>query len=106
MKKTLAIFLAFMLCMVSITSIAADVNDQVKGSGIQEDIQQTSKIFEVLPDYVATPDGMAIAPDGDLIVACPNFGNAKKPGCLIKINKDKEVRNKLFLLLFNYIYLK
>jgi sugar lactone lactonase YvrE len=34
---------------------------------------------------------MAIAPDGDLIVACPNFADQTKPGCLIKVGKDGRV---------------
>lgn len=53
---------------------------------------QKSKIFVVLPeDIVATPDGMAIAPNGDLVVACPNFGNQKLPGTVIRINKDRNI---------------
>jgi sugar lactone lactonase YvrE len=52
-----------------------------------------------LPAYAVTPDGMAIAPDGELVVACPNFASyakgAAKPtvaGCFIKIGKDGKVR--------------
>lgn len=49
--------------------------------------------FLVLPDYVATPDGMAICPDtGELVVACPNFGDTKKPACLIRIDRNGNVR--------------
>jgi hypothetical protein len=55
-----------------------------------------------LPDYAVTPDGMAIASDGDLVVACPNFASysegASRPsvsGCFIKIGKDCKVQ-KLF----------
>lgn len=48
--------------------------------------------FIVLPDYVSTPDGMAICPDtGDLIVACPNFGDDSKPACVIRIDKSGKV---------------
>lgn len=32
-----------------------------------------STLFALLPDYVATPDGMAIDIDGNLILACPNY---------------------------------
>jgi sugar lactone lactonase YvrE len=52
-----------------------------------------------LPAYAVTPDGMAIAPDGDLVVACPNFASYAKgaakpsvPACFIKIGKDGKVR--------------
>lgn len=48
---------------------------------------QKSKLFVTLPeDIVATPDGMAIDRNGDLIVACPNFGNQKLPGTIIRID--------------------
>ena len=36
---------------------------------------QVSKLFMELPYNCPTPDGMAIAPDGSLILACPNFAN-------------------------------
>lgn len=52
---------------------------------------QTPKLFAVLPDCAPTPDGMAIATNGDLIVACPNFADFKKPGCLLRINKKREI---------------
>jgi len=49
---------------------------------------QTPALFVVLPDCVATPDGMAVAPDGSLIVACPNYADQSKPACLIRIDKS------------------
>lgn len=52
---------------------------------------QTSELFAVLPDYCPTPDGMAIAPDGDLILACPNFADVTQPACLMRITKDGTV---------------
>ena len=52
----------------------------------------TSKLFAQLPDYCPTPDGMAIAPDGDLVVACPNYADQAKKACLIKISKDRKIR--------------
>src|SRR5208337_2434216 len=53
--------------------------------------KQTPALFATLPDAVATPDGMSIAPDGDLVVACPNFADQTKPACLLKIGKDDGV---------------
>lgn len=52
------------------------------------------KLFAKLPEYVTTPDGMAIDAQGNLILACPNYGEiyAKKPGCILKIDKDKNIR--------------
>lgn len=51
----------------------------------------TPALLACLPDFVTTPDGMAIAPDGDLIVACPNYADQKKPACLIRVDKDHRV---------------
>ena len=49
---------------------------------------QKSRLFVVFdPKLVATPDGMAVAPDGDLAVACPNFGNQALPGVIVRIDK-------------------
>ena len=34
-----------------------------------------SKLFAKLPEYVSTPDGMAIDREGNLILACPNYAD-------------------------------
>lgn len=52
---------------------------------------QTPKLFSHLPDSVATPDGMAIDQNGDLILACPNYADQSKPGCIMKIDKNKKI---------------
>ncbi len=54
--------------------------------------------FITLPDFAVTPDGMAIAPDGDLVLALPNFAsngpdnNPTVPACVAKISPDLKVR--------------
>lgn len=53
---------------------------------------QSPKLFSLLPDFVATPDGMAIHEDGDLILACPNYADQTKPGCILKIDVNKNIR--------------
>ena len=50
-----------------------------------------STLFAKLPEYVSTPDGMAIDKDGNLILACPNYAIANMPGCILKIDKDKGI---------------
>ena len=50
-----------------------------------------SELFAELPDCCPTPDGMAAAPDGKLAVACPNFADTSKPGCLIKVDRNGNV---------------
>ena len=51
-----------------------------------------STLFAKLPDYVATPDGMAIDNEGTLILACPNYADQSKPGCVLKIDKYKNIK--------------
>ena len=51
-----------------------------------------SKLFALLGDYANTPDGMSVAPDGDLVLACPNFADQSKPGCLVRFNAKREAR--------------
>lgn len=50
-----------------------------------------SKLFCVLPDYVCTPDGMAIDRYGNLVLSCPNYAQDDLSGCVVKIDKDGNV---------------
>ncbi len=49
------------------------------------------RLFVVLPDFCPTPDGMDVHPQGDLVVACPNYADQSKPACLIRIDRDRKV---------------
>jgi len=49
------------------------------------------KLFAVLPDYVCTPDGMAIYKNGDLVVSCPNYADESMSGVVIRIDKDMNI---------------
>jgi len=51
----------------------------------------TPRLLVTLPDDCPTPDGMAIDPQGNLVVACPNFAEPGKPGCLIRIDRQLRV---------------
>jgi hypothetical protein len=53
---------------------------------------QVPRLFAELPDACPTPDGMAIAPDGDLVVACPNYADQTKPAVLLKIGINQKPR--------------
>ena len=54
---------------------------------------QTSKLFTLLPEeLVCTPDGMAIDRDGNLILSCPNFADLSMPSCVLKIDKDRNIK--------------
>ena len=50
-----------------------------------------STLFSLLPEYVATPDGMTIDKDGNLILACPNYADQTLPGCVLRITPDKRI---------------
>ena len=53
---------------------------------------QQPRLFAALPDYVSTPDGMAIDLEGNLILACPNYADPSMPGCILKIDAQKKIR--------------
>ena len=52
---------------------------------------QVSQLYMVLPDWIATPDGMTIDKDGNLILAVPNFGDLSLPGCIARITPDGKI---------------
>jgi sugar lactone lactonase YvrE len=49
------------------------------------------RLFSTLPEFVNTPDGMAIDAQGNLILACPNYADPSRPGCLLRIAADKRI---------------
>jgi sugar lactone lactonase YvrE len=49
------------------------------------------QLLVTLPDFCPTPDGMAVDAAGNLVVACPNFADAKQPGCLVRIDRQRRV---------------
>ena len=53
---------------------------------------QESRLFTLLPEeYVCTPDGMEIDREGNLIVSCPNYADDEMSGCVIRIDKNKNI---------------
>ena len=51
-----------------------------------------SELFCVLPNYVCTPDGMAIDRDGNLVISCPNYAEDFYPGMVVRIDKQGNVK--------------
>lgn len=49
------------------------------------------ELFALLPDYITTPDGMAIDFDGNLVLACPNYAGGAA-GCVVKFDKNKNIK--------------
>jgi Gluconolactonase len=97
---------AYMLFVLLIVSLCGCSNNGTKSNTAKgkegvlssADIQslpQKSELFMVLPDYCPTPDGMAIAPNGDLILACPNFADISKPACIMRITTEGEIKKWL-----------
>jgi sugar lactone lactonase YvrE len=50
-----------------------------------------TKLFCALPDYVSTPDSMAVDRCGNLVLSCPNFAEIKTSGCVVKIDRNGKV---------------
>ena len=81
MRLSTALFLVAASCGIVVNATA---------NGVPE--MQTPKLFVLLPDYCPTPDGMEIDSDDNLVVACPNYADKTKPACIIKIDKQGNVR--------------
>ncbi len=50
-----------------------------------------TKLYTILPDYISTPDGMAIDKAGNLVLSCPNFADESQSGVMIKITPSGEI---------------
>lgn len=50
-----------------------------------------TQLLAVLPDYVNTPDGMCLLPNGDVIVSVPNINDDTQNGFLLKVTPEEEV---------------
>ena len=95
---------AFILFILFVVSLYGCFNSGTKSKSVKEQnlsssktqpLPQKSELFMVLPDYCPTPDGMAIAPNGDLVLACPNFADISKPACLMRITPKGEIHKWL-----------
>lgn len=51
-----------------------------------------STLFAILPEYINTPDGMAIDQYGNLVLSCPNYADTSTSGVVVKIDKDRNIR--------------
>lgn len=50
-----------------------------------------SNLFSILPEYICTPDGMAIDRHGNLILSCPNYARDDLSGCVVKLDQEGHV---------------
>jgi DNA-binding beta-propeller fold protein YncE len=51
-------------------------------------VEHQPRIVVLLPDDYNTPDGMILAPDGNIYLDCPNYNQPEYPGKLLRITKD------------------
>ncbi len=70
------------VCVVASIMIAGC--GSLGGSKIMEPCTE-SKLLMTLPDICPTPDGMAMDKAGNIILACPNYGDMSKPAVFMKI---------------------
>jgi sugar lactone lactonase YvrE len=52
---------------------------------------QTPKLFSILPDYICTPDSMAIDKRGNLVLSCPNYADDNLPGVVVRFDKEGKI---------------
>ncbi len=48
-------------------------------------------LFSVLPDYICTPDGMAVDRHGNLVLSCPNYASEESSGMVVRLDRDGNV---------------
>jgi sugar lactone lactonase YvrE len=49
-----------------------------------------ARLLAVLPDFVNTPDGMALMPDSSIVFSAPNFNDPASPAVLMKLSPDNK----------------
>ena len=79
------------VCMAALAVAMAGCGNPGQGPTMQPSTE--SRLFMTLPDICPTPDGMAMDRQGNIILACPNYGDMSKPAVFMKIDK----RNSLSL---------
>lgn len=47
-----------------------------------------SKLFSVLPEFICTPDGMAIDRHGNLVLSCPNYAEDTMSGLVARLDRQ------------------
>jgi sugar lactone lactonase YvrE len=52
----------------------------------------TPKVGVLLADDYNTPDGMILAPDGNIYLDCPNYNQPEYPGKLLRITQDNNIQ--------------
>jgi len=85
-------FLA-MILLLSLTAAFAPA--QRPGARVPEPTD--SQLLVRLPDYCNTPDGMALLPNGNMVLSVPNFNDLAAGAYLVQITPDNEVQRLMTL---------
>lgn len=64
-----------LVLMFSFSIACKNQQDKEREQTEKAELQQDSRLFIDLPERYNTPDGLAMAPDGSLILSVPNFNN-------------------------------
>jgi len=59
-------------------------------AGCQGGAARTASLLVELPEYCNTPDGMALCPDGSIILSVPNFNDESSPAVLVRVSADNK----------------
>lgn len=79
--------------LVLIAMLAAGCGKPQAGSAVTGKMEPitASKLLLILPDECPTPDGMTMDKEGNIILACPNYGDMTKPAVFMKIDKENKL---------------
>lgn len=75
----------------SSNTVSVKKTESIQAQNISKDLD-VAELFVTLPTSCPTPDGLAIAPNGSLTLACTNYANkGEQPGVLLSIASDGSV---------------
>lgn len=90
--KALAVGTAMAAVMTCTQGVYAKETGAKPAETDNESIINVTELFMELPeDMVNVPDSMTIDKDGNLILTVPNFADTSVPGCVLRIDKDKNL---------------
>jgi sugar lactone lactonase YvrE len=69
------------ICLISSGPLTAQKPDTLK-----------PRLLVKLPEICPTPDGMALDPQGNIILTCPNYADQSHPAVLMRIDPKNQVR--------------
>jgi len=83
----------------SVALTLAVVAGLMLASGCAPHMHKKPTLLVTLPDHCNTPDGATLAPNGDIILSCPNFNNnllpkdQQAPAIMMRITPDNKIHD-------------